>query len=114
MFGGTGQLVLFWYVKNFQYPNKKKALVTNNHSFLQLIWHSIATYFFTKFQQIPFVKKKVDQEVTKVLDKIEDDLIDRSLTYYTKLPESGWSPDRVTQELEKYVLNHKYPYSLLT
>lgn len=69
----------------------------------KVIYKSLATYFFTKFQQIPFVKSKVDKEVNQALQKIENQLIDRSpaITYYSTIPSTGWSIDEVTSELEK-------------
>lgn len=77
---------------------------TNSYyNFLQVIYNSFTAMFFKKFQQIPFVKAKVDKEVNQALDQLESELIDRSpaITYYSSIPSTGWSVSEVSSELEE-------------
>lgn len=57
--------------------------------------------FLHRLQKLPIIRTRIDSEVAVVLQKVETSLINRdgSLTYYTKLPEKGWSESRVQREL---------------
>jgi sphinganine-1-phosphate aldolase len=63
----------------------------------------VAKGVFSTIMSVPFIKAKVDKEVEKVLQKVEEDMIDRSpgITIYSELPDKGWSRDKIIGELEK-------------
>ncbi|CAN6650978.1 sphingosine-1-phosphate lyase [Trichomonascus vanleenenianus] len=56
---------------------------------------------FRVFLNLPFVRPKVEAELKQVLDKVESDMIDRSVTFYPELPAQGWSDERIIAELDK-------------
>lgn len=66
-----------------------------------VIYKCLAAYFFRKFQKLPLIRTKFDSEINKNLKKIEDQLVDRNVKYYSTLPSTGWSFSEVTRELEK-------------
>lgn len=55
--------------------------------------------FFRLIKLIPQVRKKIETEMTKVSQTFEKDVQERTkdLKYITKLPEKGFSPDRILQ-----------------
>lgn len=61
-----------------------------------------ATFVMQLFQRLPFVRSKIDEEVAKVIAKIEDTLIykDGKPEFLTQLPEKGWAESRVLSELD--------------
>jgi len=61
----------------------------------------VAKGVFSTIMSVPFIKAKVDKEVEKVLQKVEEDMIDRSpgITIYSELPDKGWSRDKIIGEL---------------
>lgn len=64
------------------------------------LWSCISKKVFSFLLSLPFVKSQVDQQIERALEKVEEDMIDRSLTYYTSLPEKGWSESKVVTALE--------------
>lgn len=66
---------------------------------VKLLYTCLSTAFFRFFLSLPFIRSKVDGEVSKVLTKLEDDMIDRSLSFHSQLPEEPWSEDTIMREL---------------
>ncbi|KAK9471055.1 pyridoxal phosphate-dependent transferase [Dipodascopsis tothii] len=67
------------------------------------LYDTLARKFFKLFYRIPSIRKKVDLELKKTLQDVEDKMIPKGpdVTYYNKLPADGWSDDAIKAVLIK-------------
>ncbi|KAJ9324375.1 hypothetical protein DTO027B5_4226 [Paecilomyces variotii] len=67
------------------------------------IFALIRLWVFRIVLRIPGVRGQVDKEVTTALTKLESKLVSSGpgVTRYLELPEEGWTPDHVREELNK-------------
>lgn len=63
-------------------------------------FRAVGRMVFGLIMKVPSVKAKVDEEVAEILEKVETDMIDRSLESYPELPTEGWSKERVSSVLD--------------
>lgn len=63
------------------------------------MYTQLTTAIFRFFLGLPFIRSKVDRELSQILTKLEGEMIDRSLEFHSQLPEKAWSEGEVINEL---------------
>lgn len=66
----------------------------------QEAFQAIGRKLFALMMKIPSVKAKVDRDVGEILEKVERDMVDRSLEFYPELPTKGWDREQVNNVLD--------------
>lgn len=69
-------------------------------------------YFFKMIRYIPSVRRKIDDEISKISTSIEADVIKRTegLKYFTKLPYNGMNKEEIIDLVDRYVTLGNYKW----